>query len=296
MGTSNREFKAWLASGRYQVNSISPGGSEVELYVVDHEFLAESLGYDFCRFACAAFETTRDIKEDSNFPKATAWAGIRAYYAAFFSAHSILRLFGVSCSQIEASQASTLTKYAASLYGVNNKLSSGFYMGSFDSANNLVSLKKLNDTHKDTWSIFHAKLRELSNSVLAVQGVSKEKADVSAFLTSLSNALTDSGKHGAGNWLSLFRNNLNYKQDYEAWYPYRKASIRFDQVGKYISGCQSKDFNPNFGLLESDERLRFFGTCAAVIYLLFQLSHDLSLVSVKGSVHKTRMAKLIELQ
>lgn len=296
MGTSRREFKAWLASGRYQINHISEKGSEVELHVNDHEFLTESLGYDFCRFSCAAFESTRDIREDNNFPKATAWAGIRAYYAAFFAAHAILRLFGVSCSQIEASQALTLNKYATNIYDISNKISSGFFMGIFNPTTSLVTLNKLNDTHKDTWTTFDAKLEELSRSVLSVQGVSNEKAEVSAFLTALSNSLKNSGKFTSGNWLSVFRNNLNYKHDYEAWYPYKKASIRFDQANRYLSNCLTKDFNPNFGLLEPDERLRFFGTCSAIIHLLSQLSNDLSTISLKGSIHKTLTAKLIELQ
>lgn len=294
-GSAQREFKAWIASGRYQITGISNTNDEIDLYILDHDFLAESLGYDFSRFTCAAFESLRNIKEDGTFPKATAWAGIRSYYSSFFAAHAILRLFGISCSQIEPQQASMINKHATSIYGLSGRISSGFYSGEFDSKNNVLKLKKLSDTHKDTWSIFNAKINELSHSILSVPGLSKDKQEISNFLTGLSTSITDQNRAGSGNWLSMYRNNLNYKQHYEAWFPYKKASIKFKQLEKYINLWQAPDFNPNLGLMEPDERLRFFGTCAAIIYLLSGLSTDLSAIAKKGSIHKTTTEKLVKL-
>ncbi|MFU7259993.1 hypothetical protein ACM742_19790 [Pseudomonas aeruginosa] len=292
-GSSQREFKAWIASGKYQVTNIT--SDEVELYILDHDFLAESLGYDFARFTCAAVESLRNISEDIYFPKATAWAGIRSYYSSFFAAHATLRLFGTSCSQIEPQQASLLNRYASQIYGLNGKIPAGFYAGEFNSQKNTLKLKKLSETHKDTWTIFNKKLSELSQSILTVPGLTKSKQEISTFLSQLSTAITDQNKLSSGNWLSMYRNNLNYKQQYDAWFPYKKNSVKFKQLEKYINSWHSSKFNPNIGLLETDERLRFFGTCAAITHLLKGLSADLSSISPQKSIHRTTTEKLIKL-
>jgi len=49
-----------------------------------------------------------------NLPKSTAWILIRAYYAAFFAAHSILRMFGNLCIQLESPETFALDHVAQS--------------------------------------------------------------------------------------------------------------------------------------------------------------------------------------
>lgn len=289
-GLDQRDFKGWISTGRYQVNTIDRD-SNIELHVNDMDFYSETLAYDFSRFACAAFESMREINSDSNFPKATAWAAIKTYYAAFFAAHSILRYFGVSCSQLENRQAQILNSYA-SIYNITEKAGLGFYTAVLDEQTNNLTLNKMKDTHKDTWTAFNNKLKELSRNILTVPGLSSEKANISTLLTNISNSIEDHGKLASGNWLSIYRNNINYKQEYFAWYPYKKNSIDFKQAEKYIKNWPSTAFNPAIGLLERDERLRFFGTCSAIIHLLHAIAKDIESLSSKSSVHKTRTARL----
>lgn len=293
LGNSLCDFKSWIAKGKYQVTSILPNG-DITLYILDHDSLNETLGYDLARFTCAAFESMLDISEEIKFPKATAWPGIKAYYASFFSAHALLRLFGVSCSQIESAQATLLSSYAT-VYGVTCKAQAGFYIAKFSPSTNTLTLKKMKDTHGDTWKSFNNQLISLSHEVLHVSGMAQNKIDTSAFLLKLSDSLCSSGKMPGGNWPSSYRNNLNYKQDYQAWYPYHKSSIKMKNIKNYLTKWSSTEFNPNMGLLESDERLRFFGTCSAILHLLANLSKDISNTAKKGSLHKARTSKLLEL-
>ncbi|MEG8231144.1 hypothetical protein [Pseudomonas orientalis] len=293
LGHSLCDFKSWIAQGRYQVSSILPNG-DITLYILDHDSLNETLGYDLARFTCAAFESMLDINEDIQFPKATAWPGIKTYYASFFSAHALLRLFGVSCSQIESTQAALLSKYAK-IYGVTCNAQAGFYVANFSPSTNSLTLKKMKDTHGDTWKSFNNQLIALSNEVLQVPGIAQNKSDTSAFLLKLSDSLCGSGRMPEGNWPSSYRNNLNYKQDYQAWYPYHKTSIKIKNIRNYLTKWASVEFNPNLGLLESDERLRFFGTCSAILHLLANLSTEISSTAKKGSIHKTRTSKLLSL-
>ena len=48
-------------------------------------------------------------------PKSTGWILIRAYYAAFFAAHSLLRMFGISCIQLDAQQITAISRVAHAL-------------------------------------------------------------------------------------------------------------------------------------------------------------------------------------
>lgn len=293
LGTSLCDFKSWIAQGKYKVASISQLG-DIDLDVTDHDALLESLGYDFSRFACASFESMEGIVGNNDFPKATAWAGIASYYSAFFGAHAILRYFGSSCSQIEPAQASLLTKYA-SIYNISTRASSGFYIADYSPSAKLLQLKKLNDTHKDTWQKFNEKLKELSSAILQVPGLSQETKEVSAFLVNISDSISSSGRFSSGNWLSSFRNDLNYKQEYEAWYPYKKSSVKFNQIKGYLNDWSSDKFNPELGLLEKDDRLRFFGTCSAIVYLANGIAKDLAATADKRSIHRNRTGRFSEL-
>lgn len=295
LGTSSCEFKSWIAQGKYKVTSVSQQG-DIELYVTDQDALLESLGYDFSRFACASFESMEGIVGSNAFPKATAWAGIAAYYSAFFGAHAILRYFGSSCSQIEQAQACLLTDYA-SIYKINKRIQVGFYAAEYFPSTRMLKLKKLNDTHKDTWQKLNEVLKDLSSKILQVPGISQETQEISNLLINMSDAISNSGRFASGNWLSSFRNNLNYKHKYEAWYPYKKSSVKFKQIKKYVGDWSSDAFNPELGLLEKDERLRFFGTCSAIVYLAHGIAKDLAIMADRRSVHRNkteRFSKLTE--
>lgn len=293
LGTSLCEFKAWIAQGKYKVINASQLG-DIELDVTDQDALLESLGYDFSRFACASFESMEGIAGSNDFPKATAWAGIAAYYSAFFGAHAILRYFGSSCSQIEQAQASLLTRYA-SIYNINTRIPLGFYVADYFPSTKVVKLRKLNDTHKDTWQTFNERLKELSSTILQVPGLSQETKEISALLKNISDSISCSGRFSSGNWLSSFRNNLNYKHEYEAWYPYKKSSVKFKQIEKYVGNWSSDEFNPELGLLEKDERLRFFGTCSAIVHLAHGIAKDLATMADKRSVHRNRTERFSKL-
>jgi len=196
IGGDSCEFKSWVAKGNYNVNSIG-GNGEIELFVSDYYSLKESIGYDFSRFACAAYESVKEIRQDSDLSKATAWAAIRCYYAAFFAAHAILRYFGMVCTQLDNDQARLLSKYA-SLYGVSNKAQPGFYEGIYDDNFKIIKLRKLSDTHKDTWACFDRKLKNISQLVLSSSRVSSEKNEIATLLDDVSNSIEDGGRLAQG--------------------------------------------------------------------------------------------------
>lgn len=285
------EFKGWLAKGDYRVSSISASGTSVDLHVPNRAPLVESFSYDFARFVCAACESTRGIEADGEFPKATAWAAIRFYYSAFFAAHAILRYFGVSCSQIDFEQSAKVNEFANSIYQIQNRMQSGFYAARFNSISSDVTLSKYGDSHKDTWRTFKDVIASVRDSVISGSGLASDKLKVSQLMDDLCQAISAEGA-SSGNWLSQYRNAINYRQAFDVWYPYKKTSIEFGAVAKYTAGWKG-EVNPSLALYESDRRMRFFGVCAVIMCLMKSLAADLSKNSARSSIHSTRTARLI---
>lgn len=290
-GKSMVEFKGWLAKGDYRVVDIS-NSSGLTLHVPNRSSLVESFSYDVARFVWAASESARGLGVDADFPKATAWAAIRLYYSAFFAAHAILRYFGVSCSQIDHDQSLKVNDFASSIYGIGNRMQSGFYSAKFISASSDVVMAKYSDSHKDTWKCFKEVLGDVCRLVMSGDGITAEKLTISQLIEDLSRAISVEGA-SAGNWLSQYRNAVNYRQAYDAWYPYKKTSVDFGSISKYTDGWRG-GLNYSSALGESDKRIRFFGVCSVILMIMRILAADLVKNSPRCSIHATRTARIIE--
>ncbi|MBA8683111.1 hypothetical protein [Stenotrophomonas tumulicola] len=290
-GLGRVELKAWVAQGHYKVSAISSGSQDLVFHVVDVLPLIESFGYDHSRFACAAFESARELRADPSFPKATAWAAIRMYYAAFFAAHALLRYSGNACSQIDPEQASLVSKYAG-LYGVTENMGKGFYQINWSPVSNDLVMEKVKDSHRDTWRVFDQWLQRAITVLPTVQGLTHSKVEVIETLSALRENLRSEGAN-SGNWLSAFRNNVNYRQSYDAWYPYRKSAVRFDRISRYIDGWKDSAFNVQAALGEIDDRAKFFGSCAVIMHLLNGITIDLLKAAQKNSLHSSQTARLV---
>ena len=93
-------FKGWLSDGRFVTNLIK-GGNKAVFVPIDPAELIASFARDVDNMAIASFETMYGIENPNELPQSTAWALIRAYYSAFFAAHSILRIFGISIANLD---------------------------------------------------------------------------------------------------------------------------------------------------------------------------------------------------
>ncbi len=291
-GGGRVELKSWIAQGNYKVSTINTGGQDLVFHVLDAEPLIESFGYDHSRFACAAFESVRDLRADPSFPKATAWAAIRMYYASFFAVHALLRYSGQACSQIETEQASLVSKYA-DLYGISERMGRGFYRAHWSPSSSDLTLEKLKDSHKDTWRAFDQWLQFALVEFPEIPGLTTSKVEALEVMSALRENLRLEGST-SGNWLSTFRNNINYRQSYDAWYPYRGSAVRFDRVARYTDGWREPNFNPLSALGEVDERAKFFGSCAVIMHLLNGVTVDLLKVAPRRSLHIQQTARLVQ--
>lgn len=94
------DFKAWVSLGKYIVRDI-PSNAEIDIEANNEHAFYHMIAFDSCRMAAASFETMHNIQSVVSLPKSVGWVAIKSYYAAFFSAHSIMRCFGYTCSQLE---------------------------------------------------------------------------------------------------------------------------------------------------------------------------------------------------
>ncbi|CAA9300969.1 MAG: hypothetical protein AVDCRST_MAG68-436 [uncultured Gemmatimonadetes bacterium] len=229
-----RGLGVWLTEKSFQMYMPVQPGSFV-LNVADRKPLLSAFAYDCSRMAMASLESMQGVQPHPTFTRATAWLFVRAYYAAFYAAHAILRMMGVSYTQFEQPQV-VAVRDIATVFGMLNaqNIGGGMYECMFDPARNElrcdVARTGSGGTHEVMWVAFGDTLRKLSNDVLLVETLTtRDRQDLSNQLSTVAGVLN----RGGGNWLSKFRNAVNYRHEYGAWFPYseyRGAPDRFFQA------------------------------------------------------------------
>lgn len=221
-GRLKYNFSDWVVKQEYQIYTQIKK-DECLLEISDKDKLIAAFAYDCNRMAVAAFESMHLIQQSQSVPKSTAWLIIQSYYAAFFAAHSILRMIGVSCSQLETQQANKIEQ-VADLYQKKNgvSLGTGYYQCIYNINNKQLECKNSRasggGTHEIFWKTFCCEIKKLSKNISTSQG-----RDVVNKLDEMCHALCHEGKHG-GNWLSYVRNKVNYRHELGSWFPYQNTT------------------------------------------------------------------------
>lgn len=265
------DFKRWLSDGNYIVRGF-PSNKAIQIEVNNEFSFNHMSAYDSCRMACASFETMNNIQSVTSLPKSFGWVAIKSYYAAFFSAHSIMRCFGYLCSQLERGHIRQLNEYGMAV-GLTSQVSqeSGFFSGVYDSSTKHLSLLKMKNTHEDTWKTLIDCLKFISTKVLSVAGLTTHKQELSAAIDDIIYRLTDKGKLSKGSYLSQFRNAVNYRQEHNAWHPYGKNAIRSEKIIGIMSTWLERDIISPPVWKESKDSYSFFLTCRDLVNLNHQI-------------------------
>ena len=209
------DFKAFVSSQRYTVDSTAAPAS-LRPYMSD-ELIAACAG-DCSKFARAALESISGIVTDARAPRNTAWFVVHAYYAAFYSAHALLRLFGVLCSNIDGTEFARLQE-AARVTGQTFP-QKGFFRINVSTNLNSLTFEPLKNSHEDTWATVISVLDQLRDQA-AIADAPKTSRDAAVELLSRHMArLTDDQQFSKGNFLSYARNQVQYRFAYRTWYPY----------------------------------------------------------------------------
>ena len=218
----------------YDYQTIDPLSSKsaFNLDVTGGASLAEAFAFDVNRLSAAAFESLLIIVQNPTLPKSTGWPIIQSYYAAFFAANALLRLFGVSFSQLDALTTGGITKLFQA-YGVDNGLSleRGMYACAYDAGSKRLQCKSVakdGGSHEAVWKAFAQLVARLSNDVLTV-GLTTENQPVSNKLDELTACLNQGNGKA---WLSQVRNKVNYQSGLGCWFPYQSAGRQYKKLFK----------------------------------------------------------------
>jgi hypothetical protein len=213
------------------------------------------------------------------------WIIVKMYYAAFYSAHCLLRIFGNSCSFFNPSDIRALVK----LYEIGGlvtpfTLESGLYSCKLDAAASSLTCKKIGGrsggSHETFWDEFGQRIGELAVAALVAPMSRIEAQDIFRKLTTLQEVMKQGGS--SYSWLSYVRNAIQYRQQYEAWLPSSikkvERNILCRLAGKWTADPLAIDMD-----LGSQTLRKFISACAFIIaccrVMLFHIAHR----SIEGS-------------
>lgn len=255
--------------------------------ITDYNLFLCAYAADINRFGCAAIESLNEIHYKEYFSKSHSWKCIKAYYAAYYAAHAILRMHGISCTNFEKENLN-LIEDVADLWGMQNGVSieKGYYQCILDSSTNEIHCNKIvtvgsKGSHEQLWSVFLKHL-EYIISEISKSSPTPEVQKVLTKLQDLKNTLTAFGSNG-GNWLSSVRNKISYKHVDGLWYPYKDSEKYFNKIETMIQNWEqipdSLDLSTNY----TKPVLRFVDACIFIASLYLNSAKDMAALCPKGT-------------
>lgn len=266
-------LKHWLSKENYYVDSIS-SAKLFQLACRDRSEYRSAMAFEAIKFSLNCQQTLFGIRSIVEFPRISAWHLIQAYYAAFFAAHSTLRLFGRSFSQLESGHVDQISLRAATEAGISQKMEKGHFDVQFDYNQATVKFAHGGESHKGLWKCYVNLLSYVSTEILRVRGNSRTLQDISNQFTDLENLLRSGGGRDSGNWLSIIRNEVNYRGPDAVWFPFSKNKIQSEDLFRKTSVWQMGKLTSIDCQIAKTEYEKFFMTCVLISQLNIHLLDD----------------------
>ncbi len=272
----------WLLKREFVFTSVA-SATDFTLRVLNTHGATKAFAYDASRMASAAFETFISINEPPRLPRSCGWILIRAYYGAFFAAHSLTRMFGVICFQIDALQKNALDRVATAL-GVlpPGGFEGGFYIGTFDGVSSEFRLVKstasTTGSHGILWAQFAKMLRNQSNELLQKSSLYN---DAAILLADICDLMCQSGQNG-GTWLSHIRNSVNYRHELGVWFPYKASTVTARDVVKITAQWNKAPLKVMLKYPKKREVEQHAALCTAIASLCNVVVGDMSAASTRS--------------
>ena len=264
------DFKAWLTYQNYYIDENISKNS-FSLRVIDESFF-KAIGNDCDKFARFSLETLCAIQPNRIFRKNSSWPTINSYYASFFAAHSLLRMFGISYSQLNFDHLNKILELA-NILGKNpgvTGIETGFYACTYDQASKILHFQKLVDSHSDLWLCFYKLLQNLIANTKNITAISSDKLECLDILSELKEAISQEKSKTKGNWLSNIRNDVNYHGTNGSWFPYTGQNFDVTELPLFPKKILKQNLEKN--LINSTSVLdSSFNTSIRIINILIFL-------------------------
>lgn len=303
IGRPLKGFGAFVLDEGYQIHTASTYNG-AELIYPEEMLILKAFAFDITRFTTAAIESMADEPGHAALPKSTAWLLIRSYYAAFFAAHAITRMLGVSYTRFEQKHCNAIWKIA-NLFAQSAgnppppKLSGGLYKCEILSTKKAVACSLLGDngggSHEIFWASFQSLMKSSSDALLVSKiGVPENNLAAAEAIDVLWTVMNIRGKQGA--WLSVMRNEINYQHALGCWYPYsnpsEKSSYTVDRAKQWLADV------PNIGLAVGGADIqRFQGAALFLVSLCREMAIDMASRAPAGgsSFHSVGVLAMLKL-
>jgi hypothetical protein len=297
---SSNTFNEWVKkSNEYQIwHQVSE--TDFTITVNERKSFLSPISKDCNRFSTSALESIIKVDNLTILPKSVAWLLIKQYYSAFYSAHLILRLLGLSLTQFDTESIKAIRKIA-DLYGnLNNvQIEAGYYLIDYASNNLSIFCKKIKikddgGSHIALWKLFGEKLKYISTDSLTKYS----STDVQVLAIKIGELVNNLSYIGSNNysWLSRVRNDLNYKHLYGVWHPYTLDKKELDHIIRSLNLWKGDIDQIELSNLIGKEITRFSNTCQYIIGLSKKISNDMSQRCSEGtSFFKSGYDKIINI-
>ena len=223
------------------------------------------LVYEYQRFACSGYESFIQSRTVDRASFSPAWQAIKAYYAAFFFAHALLRSQGLVIARIDGPLRKRLQELMGA-FGVDPALLvSGDYevahvtLGSGQYELHIERKEVSGGAHQLIWKLFGDYLEQLLTSETS-RGM-PNTVELARDITDLTRNFKAMNSESY-QWLSTVRNLINYQHEYRAWYPSPKnteARKAFEQFSAVEWSSARLDLDPR------NAPIRSFANVAAYV-------------------------------
>ena len=284
VGKQKFGLSKWLSKGEYYYITSPISKDSFTLDLSGKGFAKNMLfafAYDCNRMASAAFETMYSIERNTKLPHSIAWSIIKSYYAAFYAGHSIIRMLGISCSQLNKSSTDKVLEIAklnGNDLGINS-ISSSYYSCTYNKNYQQLlfgNIKSKGGVHESFWKIFHDCIQDIEQSILKSPISISRSQSVFSKLEELCKILCNRG-HNGGNWLSSIRNQVNYRHELDTWFPYKKRNQQnVEDIYRKCSLWLSDPMNINLVFIPGQPIKLFINACNFIVALCRVLIEDMS--------------------
>ena len=151
---SNERLVEMLHELEFRTKSLKKSAEkiEIELQILDVDLLYRLLAGEANKFLLAS--RVSHERSTQNQPSNASWQAIENYYAAYFGVHYLLRLTGVSVTNIDSRGVAAI---ARSNYDLKQsfEIPGGLYFMNYDDSSKILTLtkntKKSGGSHQDVW-------------------------------------------------------------------------------------------------------------------------------------------------
>ncbi|WP_416616221.1 hypothetical protein [Pseudomonas luteola] len=135
----------------------------IELQILDENLLYRLLAGEANKFLLASILTHSRSKQDQ--AGNASWQTVEHYYAAYYAVHYLLRITGVSVTNLDDGGARIIESSSLGSIGAN-VIPSGLYLISYDKSSKILTLKKelkksSGGSHQQLWSLWEGFLNKL---------------------------------------------------------------------------------------------------------------------------------------